>query len=89
MDQVKAEEETFLLPTVNRLFYNLSLLKSFDMQKQSARAVLLKQGFLWISCKFLGSNLCVGVLLITLQSGFVEIVLPHSCSSVAFLHISR
>ena len=38
-------------------------------------------------CKFSGAYLCVGVILIKLQSGFVEIALLRCCSPVGLFHI--
>ena len=78
----------FLLTTVYN-FYNLSLLKLFFHaeavhQRCSPGGVVLQ-----MCCKFLGACLCMGVISITLQSSFVEIILLHCCSPVDLLCICR
>ena len=57
------------------------------MQKQSPRSVFPEEGVLRMCCKFSGVFLCVGVILIKLQSGFVEIALLRCCSPVGLLHV--
>ena len=56
------------------------------MQNQSSRGVLPEGGVLRICWGFPGAYLCMGVILIKLQSGFVEIALLCWCSPVGFLH---
>ena len=57
------------------------------MQKQSPRGLLPEGGGLLMCCGFSGAYLCVGVVLIKLQSGFVEIALLRCCSPVGLLHV--
>ena len=52
------------------------------MQNQSSRGVLLEGDVLWMCWKFPGAYLCMRVILIKLQSGFVEIALLCWCSPV-------
>ena len=56
------------------------------MQKQSPRGVLPEEGVLRMCCEFSGVYLCVGVILIKLQSGFVDVALLH-CSPVGLFHV--
>ena len=57
------------------------------MKKQSPRGVLPEEGVLRMCCEFSRAHLCVGVILIKLQTGFVEIALLHCCSPVGLLHV--
>ena len=57
------------------------------MQKQSPRGVLLEGGALKMCCGFSSAYLCMCVILIELQSGFVKIVLLCCCSPVGLLHV--
>ena len=59
------------------------------MQKQSPRGVLPEEGVMRMCCEFFGLYLCVGMILIKLQSGFVEIMLLHYCSLVGLCHVCR
>ena len=52
------------------------------MQKQSLRSVLPKEGVLEMCCEFLGAYLCMGVILIKLQSDIVENALLRCCPPV-------
>ena len=56
------------------------------MQKQSLRGVLPEEGDLRMCYEFLGAYLCVGVIFIKLQNGFVDVALLH-CSPVGLLHV--
>ena len=56
------------------------------MQKQTSRGFLPEEGILRMCCKFSGAYLCVGVILIRLQSGS-EIALLRCCSPVGLLHV--
>ena len=56
------------------------------MQKQFPGGVLPEEGVLWMCWGFSRVCLCVGVILIKWQSGFVEIPLLHCCSPVGLLH---
>ena len=56
------------------------------MQKQSPRGVLPEGGVLQMCCRFSGAYLCMGVILIKLQSSFVEIALLCWCSPMGLLH---
>ena len=51
--------------------------------------VFLWKGVLKIWSKFTGEHPCRSVILIKLQSNFIEITLRHGCSPVKLLHISR
>ena len=57
------------------------------MQKLSPRGVLPEEGVLRVCGEFSGAYLCVGLILIKLQSGFVEIAFLHCCSPVGLLHV--
>ena len=57
------------------------------MHKQSPRCVLPEEGVLQMCCEFSEVYLCVGVILIKLQSGFVEIALLRCCFPVGLLHV--
>ena len=57
------------------------------MQNQSSRGVLPEGGVLRMCWEFPGACLCMGVILIKLQSGFVEITLLCWCSPVGLLHV--
>ena len=57
------------------------------MQKQPLRGVLLEQGVLQMCCGFLQAYLWMSVILIKLQSDFVEIALLCWCSPVGLLHV--
>ena len=67
------------------------------MQKQSPRGVLLEggrgvlpeegRGVLQMCCGCPGACLWMGVILIKLQSSFVEIALLRWCSPVGLLHV--
>ena len=56
------------------------------MQNQFSRGVHPEGGVLRMCCEFPGACLCMGVILIKLQSGFVEIALLCWCFPVGFLH---
>ena len=56
------------------------------MQKQSPRGILSEGGVLQMCCGLLGACWCMAVILIKLQSGFVEIALLRWCSPVGLLH---
>ena len=51
--------------------------------------VFLLTGILKICSKFTGKHSCRSVIAIKLQSNFIEITLPHGCSSVNLFHIFR
>ena len=51
--------------------------------------VLLEKGVLKICRKFTGQNLCRSVIVIKVQSNFIEITFWHGCSPVNLLHIFR
>ena len=57
------------------------------MQKQSLRGGLPEEGVLRVCCEFAGAYLCVGVILIKLQSDFIEIVLLFCYSLGNLLHV--
>ena len=57
------------------------------MQKQCLRGVLPEEGVLRMCCEFPGAYLCMGVILIKLESGFVEVALLRCCSPVGLLHV--
>ena len=57
------------------------------MQKNSPRGVLPDRGVLQMCCGFSGAYLCMSVILIKLQRGFVEIALLCWCSPVGLLHV--
>ena len=59
------------------------------MQKRSFRGGPSEERVLRMCCGFSGTYLCVGVILIKLQSGFIEIALLHCCSPVGLLHVCR
>ena len=56
------------------------------MQKL-AIGVLREGGVLQMCCGFSGAYLCMDVILIKLQSGFVEIALLRWCTPVGLLHV--
>ena len=58
------------------------------MQKQFPRGALPEEGILQMCCEFSGVYLCMGVISIKLQNGFVEMALLH-CSPVGLLHVCR
>ena len=51
--------------------------------------MFLRKGVLKICSKFKGEPPCQKVILIKLQSNFIEIILRHGCSPVNLLHIFR
>ena len=53
---------------------------------QSSRGVLPEGGVLGMFWGFPGAYLCMSVILIKLQSGFIEIMLLCWCSPVGLLH---
>ena len=55
------------------------------MQKQSPRGVFPKESVLKMCCEFSGVYLCMAVILIKLQNGFVENALLCCCSPVSLL----
>ena len=85
----------FLLRTVNK---NLLYFKSFNIplnckssrpEVSSCRRKFHQRGCSLKSWDFWGAYLCVGVILINLPSGFVEMALLHCCSPVGLLHFCR
>ena len=55
------------------------------MQKQSPRGVFPEESVLKMCCEFSGAYLCMSVILIKLESGFVENALLRCCSPVGLL----
>ena len=80
-----------ILTTVKKknLQFKSDKFKIFDMQKESPRVVLPKEGNLQMCCEYSGSYLCVCVILIKLQKGFAEFALLHYYSPVSLLHVCR
>ena len=61
----------------------------FTRFRSSRPEVFLTKGVPEICAKFTGAHACRGVILIKLQSNFIEIALRHGCSPVNLLHIFR
>ena len=51
--------------------------------------MFLRKGWLKICSKFTGEHTCRSVILIKLQSNFIEISLRHGCFPVNLLHLFR
>ena len=71
----------------------LALLKCFPKQlwifRSNLPEVFLRKGVPKIYSKFIGEHPCRSVILIKLQSNFIEITLEHGCYPVNLLHILR
>ena len=59
------------------------------MDRSSSPEVFLGKRVLKICSKFTGEHPCRSVILIKLQSNFIEITLRHGCPPVNLLHIFR
>ena len=57
--------------------------------RSSRPKVFLGKGILEICSKCTGEHPCLSVILIKLQSNFIEITIRHGCSPVNLLHIFR
>ena len=57
--------------------------------RSSRPKVFICKGVLKLCSKFTGEHPCRSVILIKLQSNFIEITLRHGYSSVKLLHVSR
>ena len=73
---------------VIRIWALKTLFIQAEKRKQPSRG-FLKKGVLKICRKFTGEHPCRSVILINLQSNFIEITLRHDCSPVILLHIFR
>ena len=70
------------------LFFEACEIRKEGKSKSSPPEVFLRRGVLKIWSKFTGEHPCQSVILMKLQSSFIEITLRHECFPVNLLNIS-
>ena len=80
----------FILTGVNKTFLKFKSSKILLTCRSSPPEVFSRRKtVLWMCWEYSGTCLCVGVILIKLQSGLVEVALLHCCAPVSWIHFCR